>query len=351
MSQGNSEQRRTLIFAEKTIRFIAHHGLTADPHTYEVVYTYVSQILPAITNEIDAVIGDGEKLTQQQADAIYDRTFTTTTHADGIDNAGEKVTAEITKVMAMLANAIGLASDNADMLNRTSDAINENISTPDGLKGVLKVLATTAQKMQGEYSDLQTNLTASQQEIERLQQDLQAVRENSLRDPLTQVFNRKFFDDTLAKEIQEDSSDGTMALMMVDIDHFKKFNDNYGHVVGDHVLRAVGGILKSGVTGKGTVARYGGEEFGIILHETTLQDAELVANTLRENVMNRELLRKSTGENLGRVTLSIGITMFRDTDTSESLIARADRGLYAAKNSGRNKVVCEIDSEFEANAA
>lgn len=350
MSQGSSEQKRSLAIAERAIRFIASNGLTADPHTYEVAYAYVSQNLPAITEEIDAVIGDGEKLTQKQADAIYDRTFTATAHADGIDNTGERVTAEIAKVMAMLANMVGMASDNADILNRTSNAIN-NASTPEGLKGVLKVLTTTAQKMRSEYSDLQTNLTASRQEIERLQEDLQIVRESSLRDPLTQVFNRKFFDDTLSKTMREESSEGKMALMMIDIDNFKKFNDSYGHVVGDHVLRAVGNILKSGVTGKDTVARYGGEEFGIILPETTLQAAEHVANALRQNVMNRELLRKSTGENLGRITLSIGVAMFRGADTPESLIARADRGLYAAKRSGRNKVVCETDPEFEANAA
>lgn len=346
MPRAISEQKRTMATAEKAFQFIAAHDLTAVPHTYEVAYTYVGMTLPALNEQIDAIIGSGRGLDEAEIEGIYKRHCAPTMPADNIDNASEKVTAEIAKVMAMLGDAIGSSSVNADLIDRTSAAIG-GVSAPEGLKGAIEILTGTARKMRKDNSDLQTSLTESRREIERLQEDLQIVRENSLKDPLTKVFNRKFFDDTLSKAMLDEANQGTLALLLVDIDHFKVFNDTHGHVVGDQVLRVVGNILQSNIKGKDTVARYGGEEFGIILPETSLQMADQLANTIRRSVMAKELLKKSTSENLGRITLSIGVAVLRRGDTPESLIARADQGLYAAKRSGRNRVICETDPEFE----
>jgi diguanylate cyclase len=344
---ANPEQKRTMATAEKAFKFIAAHGLTADPHTYEVAYTYVAQMLPALNDEIDAIVDSGRRLAQAEVDAIYSRSFA---RADNIDQAGEEVTAEIARVMTMLADAIGAVSVNADILDRTN-AVIRGVGAPDDLKGAIEVIASTARKMRDDNSKLQNNLSESRREIERLQEDLQIVRENSLRDPLTKVFNRKFFDDTLVKALRDEANAGKLALLMIDIDHFKVFNDSYGHTVGDQVLRIVGGILQSSVKGKDTVARYGGEEFAVILPNTTRKGADEVANAIRCTVMGKELLKKSTRENLGRITLSIGVAVARCGDTQETLVARADRRLYAAKRSGRNRVICETEQPVLADAA
>lgn len=352
MSMHNSEQKRTLANAELAFKFIAAHGLTADPHTYEVAYTYASHVMPALDQEIDAEIAraaDG-RIAQSKIDAIYLRVFSATAGADGIEDAGEKVTAEIAKVMSLLTGVIGAANANADIIGKTTAAIGTNIPLEE-LKEVIATLSSTAEKMLRDNSQLQNNLTESRREIERLQVDLQAVRESSLKDPLTQVYNRKCFDETLGKAMGAQYGVGkSLALLMVDIDHFKRFNDNYGHLTGDQVLRVVGNILQSNIKGKDTAARYGGEEFGIILPETTLHAAAHLADTIRRSVMARELLKKSTNENLGRITLSIGVAVMREGDTPESLVARADQALYAAKRSGRNRVICETDPELEEAA-
>ena len=135
---------------------------------------------------------------------------------------------------------------------------------------------------------------------------------------------------------------------MFDIDYFKSFNDNYGHLTGDQVLRLVAMSLKQNIKGQDITARYGGEEFAVVLPNTVLRQALTVADHIRRAVMSKELKKKSTGEILGRVTISAGVSMLSASDDADTLIERADACLYAAKRSGRNRVVCEADPEYSA---
>ena len=138
---------------------------------------------------------------------------------------------------------------------------------------------------------------------------------------------------------------------MTDIDHFKKFNDTYGHLTGDQVLRLVAMSVKQNVKGQDIAARYGGEEFAVVLPNTVLRSAITVADHIRRAVMAKELMKRSTGEHLGRVTISVGVAALRPDDTPQTLIERADCCLYAAKRNGRNRVICETDPEVASPAA
>ncbi len=198
---------------------------------------------------------------------------------------------------------------------------------------------------------LEARLSASAQEIEQLQQNLEAVRNESFTDPLTTLSNRKFFDQSLVKAIAEGKEKNEpLALLMTDIDHFKNFNDKFGHLTGDQVLRLVALSVKQNVKGRDVASRYGGEEFGVVLPNTTLESATTVAEQIRRAVMGKELMKRSSGERLGRVTISIGAAVLRPDDTAQSLIERADACLYAAKRNGRNCVMCEADPEATAQA-
>ena len=169
---------------------------------------------------------------------------------------------------------------------------------------------------------LEERLSASKQEINDLQENLEAVRTESLTDPLTQSANRKFFDITLEKAIAEAlETNEAMSLMLTDIDHFKTFNDNFGHLTGDQVLRLVAMSVKHNVKGKDTTARYGGEEFAVILLNTILRAAITVAEHIRRAVMAKELMKRSTGEHLGRMTISIGVGTLRKGDTGSRLLS------------------------------
>jgi diguanylate cyclase len=138
--------------------------------------------------------------------------------------------------------------------------------------------------------------------------------------------------------------------MMTDIDHFKNFNDSFGHLTGDQVLRLVAMSVKQNVKGQDTAARYGGEEFAVILPDTVLRSAITVADHIRRAVMTKELMKRSTGEHLGRVTISIGVATLHKNDTVQSFIERTDTCLYGAKRHGRNRVMCETDPEVSGVA-
>jgi diguanylate cyclase len=172
------------------------------------------------------------------------------------------------------------------------------------------------------------------------------VRTEILTDPLTSLANRKFFDEAIAKTIAAaHARREPLSLMLTDIDHFKKFNDSYGHLTGDQVLRLVAIAVKQNVKGQDISARYGGEEFAVILPNTALRSALTVADQIRRTVMNKELMKRSTGEHLGRVTMSIGVATLGQSESPQALIERADVCLYAAKRSGRNRVIGETDPE------
>jgi diguanylate cyclase len=153
------------------------------------------------------------------------------------------------------------------------------------------------------------------------------------------LYNRKAFDTEIVLRTKESDDIGApMVLMLLDIDYFKKFNDSYGHQVGDQVLRLVAKTLTDNVKGRDIAARYGGEEFAIILPETPLTAGTKVAEMLRKSVESKEIVNKATKENLGRITLSIGIAEYIKGESISELVARADAALYAAKNAGRNRV-------------
>jgi diguanylate cyclase len=223
---------------------------------------------------------------------------------------------------------------------------------PARLKQLAGSLLAETRRMQNASLSLERTLEASRAEIAALQRDLDDVRREALLDPLTKVHNRKAFDDGLLRAIARAADTGKpLCLMLIDIDHFKRFNDTWGHQTGDQVLRLVAMTVKSNIKGKDLAARYGGEEFGAILPDTGLEDAIHLADNIRRAVQAKELLKRSTNEKLGRVTASFGVAMLRPDDSPSSLIERADRCLYAAKRAGRNTVVGETELAEETAAA
>jgi diguanylate cyclase len=212
------------------------------------------------------------------------------------------------------------------------------------MKALAERLLAETRRMQHTNRDLEHKLDASREDIAALQRDLDDVRRESMLDPLTKIANRKSFDEGIEVAIGEaDANDAPLCLLIIDIDHFKNFNDTYGHQTGDQVLRLVAMTLKSNIKGQDLAARYGGEEFVAILPFTDLSGAVIVAENIRRAIQAKELLKRSTNEKLGRITASFGVAAYRPGDTPMALIERADRCLYAAKHAGRNRVISEAE--------
>ena len=172
-----------------------------------------------------------------------------------------------------------------------------------------------------------------------LKRDMERIRRQAITDGLTGLANRKAFDEQIGRITREAKRDsGVFSLVMIDIDHFKAFNDDYGHQIGDQVLRLVAMCLINGVKGQDMAARYGGEEFVLILPDTNENAAASVAENLRQAIEKKEVINRATGDNLGQITVSLGVAQYYGDANADELISRADKALYASKNKGRNQV-------------
>jgi diguanylate cyclase len=342
------EHERSIAFAEQALGQIKAMRQVASPHNFEVWYVYAAGQNASLNKIINETLARQGRLTDGELDQIYQTYLAQGSATDRFDKVGARVINEIDEVMGLITDALGMTDSFGDSL----DGATRNLSTAsdrDQIKSVIETLVSTAREMQHAKEGLEDRLKVSKQEISHLQQNLEAIRAESLTDPLTGLGNRKYFDGAIAASVQlATKQDEPLSMLMLDIDHFKSFNDNYGHLTGDQVLRLVGMSLKHIANGRDTVARYGGEEFAVVLPNTTLANAVAVAEQIRRAVMARELKKKSTGEILGRVTVSVGVSMRQPGDDINTLIERADACLYAAKRNGRNRVISEADPEYSA---
>lgn len=163
------------------------------------------------------------------------------------------------------------------------------------------------------------------------------IQELAITDSLTKVFSRRYLLERLDEEIERSGKfKYSLSFLMLDIDHFKEYNDRYGHLVGDAILKEVANLIKEGIRQIDLVGRYGGEEFSIILAETGRDQASFIAERIRQAIESRNI--SVYDENL-KVTVSIGISVLSDSyKTASTLIDTADKALYQAKEAGRNKV-------------
>jgi diguanylate cyclase len=345
MAVPSDEHERTLALAEIALGQIRALSQAASPRNFEIWYNYATGYNPALNRAINQTLEQKGTLGEAELEQIYDTHIVTNRLGEQIDTVGSRVLDEIKQVLGMIDAAAGSATSYSASL---ADASAKLAGTDDRetLRAVIERLIDGAKAMEINNKKLEASLSASKQEIEQLQQNLAAVRTESLTDPLTTLSNRKYFDSALAKAVAEAKAKGDpLSLMMADVDYFKLFNDKFGHLTGDQVLRLVALSMKQNVKGQDITARYGGEEFVIALPNTVLRAAVTVADQIRRAVMAKELMKRSSGERLGRVTISVGIAALRGDDTPQSLIERADNCLYAAKRNGRNRVICETDPE------
>jgi diguanylate cyclase len=340
------DQDRTMAFAEAALSRIKSLRQSAVPRNYEIWYVYATGYNSPLNKIVNETLARNGKLTEADLEQIYETYLSQVKTTDRIDKVGARVIGEIGDVMTLISDALGMSASYDDSLTGASQKLSV-AQNHDQIKAIVETLAKSTREMRDTNKVLEDRLTLSKTEISNLQQSLEAIRAESLTDPLTGLGNRKYFDRSIDLAVQNAHVDGApLSLLMFDIDHFKSFNDNYGHLTGDQVLRLVGMSLRQTIKGQDITARYGGEEFAVMLPNTALRQALTVADNIRRAVMSKELKKKSTGEILGRITISVGVAMFKPGDDTDSLIERADACLYAAKRNGRNRVICETDPEY-----
>ncbi len=336
---------RSVALGEKALGYIKYNLTSAAPDGYELWFNYASGAKPELNQSIKALLAEQPRITQDQLDKIYSTHFHNEPVDERMEEISSKVSVELSEIMDMVGSSLSNTENYSESLEVFTSEL-ADIKDEGSLRMMISSMVTATFEMAQNTKELESNLARSKDQITKLNSSIESIRAESMTDALTGIANRKKFDVTMEREtvITRQASE-ELCLLLCDIDFFKKFNDTHGHQTGDQVLRLVAGILKNGVKGRDLAARYGGEEFAIILPNTSLHDANTVAEQIRRAVANKELVKKSTGEKLGRITLSIGVAILHSNDTIESIIARADKCLYAAKDAGRNNVQTEVNGQ------
>ena len=312
------EHERTMAFAEVALGQIKSLRQTAVPRNYEIWYVYATGYNSPLNKIINETLARNGKLTEADLEQIYETYLSQIKTTDRIDKVGARVIGEIDDVMTLITEALGMSASYDDSLSGATQEARRPPRDRDQVKAIVETLVKSTREMRETNKALEDRLTLSKTEISNLQHSLEAIRAESLTDPLTGLGNRKYFDRSIDMAVQNALATGEpLSLLMFDIDHFKSFNDSYGHLTGDQVLRLVGMSLKQTIKGQDITARYGGEEFAVVLPNTALRQALTVADHIRRAVMAKELKKKSTGEILGRVTISVGVSMLKPGDDTE----------------------------------
>jgi len=334
----DKEKERTIEISQVAFDRIRKDRLVPTPEIYELWFSYYGRTSPDVVRAVDALVDSGHAMTDALCQDIYQRFLSDFRNEEMVRRAGEQIQTTIQDVSGVVSDVNDMTSDYGHTLTEVSDQISVARS-PAEIKAALSVASTKTKKMIEQNHHLETQLEKSTQLMEELKRDLEYVRREAMTDGLTGLANRKSFDGEMSQVLTHCQEENRIfTLLMVDIDHFKSFNDNFGHQVGDQVLRLVARTLKDGLKGRDFAARYGGEEFAIILPDTDLGAGVAVGNSLRKAIATKDVINRNTGEVMGRITMSVGVAEFAGDKTMEDIIERADSALYTAKHNGRNQV-------------
>ncbi len=233
-----------------------------------------------------------------------------------------------------IEHRIILPDGDTRVVQQIGEAEFDHSGRPVKMRGTIHDI-TERKRAEDELHEANGRLGAQLLEIEKLQETL---REQAIRDPLTGLFNRRYMEETLVREFAgAERENYPVSLIMMDIDHFKKVNDTYGHQAGDMVLQALGELLSGHIRGRDIACRFGGEEFLAVLPHTPIVTATQRAELWRASF---EALRMTHEGKEIRATISLGVAVYSiHGKTGQEVLASADKGLYMAKESGRNRVV------------
>ena len=335
----------------ETVDLMGGQSVPTTAQNYEVWLSYRIGGHPDLRRLIDERIQRGEPFTDEVNEQLYEQFFSNVRLSAQMMATGERIARELSEVVVALKNSGEKTGAYAETLQKASTSLDHGL---DGtkLREVIAGLAAATMDMADHNRQLTTRLNDSSREMDSLRATLRQARAEALTDGLTGLANRKMFDETLKMRLRESAGQRTdLCLIMADIDNFKRFNDTWGHQTGDQIIRFIASSLQRQTQNDHLVARYGGEEFAIIMPRTRVVAARTIAEAIRAAIESKKLLRKSTNEELGRITISMGIAQYRPGERLQDLVERADSCLYASKRGGRNRVTTDIDNQGALSAA
>ncbi len=336
--------------ARQALEAMEAAGVWPTPLNFELWIHYIGTPESPLSREMKRLMELGTPFTEDISEMLMSEYLPRGRLSDEIRDAGLMLNRELNNVAEVIASAQSSQAEYGQTLAEAGASMETSLA-PEEIKRLVGDLTTATSKVHLENATLEKRLEASTREVAQLRQHLEQVRRDAMTDALTNLANRKAFDEELDRACAAAGDKAPLTLAVLDIDHFKKFNDTWGHQTGDQVLRYVASVLGRTLRSPRVAARYGGEEFTLLFPGETARMVETVLNTIREEIASRSLRRRSTNDDLGAVTVSIGLAQKLPGDTAVALMGRADEALYASKHAGRNRVTCATKLPRSARAA
>lgn len=328
--------------AKKVVVTMTQKKVTLVPDNYLIWFEYMTGVNKPLKADMDSIIASGGTFTDEVNEMLYNKHFN-----DGKEELVEIAHKETQKILKKIFDEILYTqSFTSDFRNKLETYTSElgSATELEQIQQVVSMIIKDTTEVAKSSEALQERLKETTVQTEKLKNQLEKVEREVLIDALTQINNRKALDKKLQELYNNYKRDGSpFCALMLDIDFFKKFNDQYGHLIGDEVLKIVAATLRSDLKGRDFAARYGGEEFAVLLPDTSLENSVKVAEQIRINISEKKFKAVKTGEKISQITISIGVAIINQEDSIESLFVRADEALYFAKESGRNIVKTEED--------
>ncbi len=326
-------------YASAAICSMAQHGVAQNPQNFAIWYEYHTGQNADLRRTIDIIVSNHREFDERTLHDLYEDFFTSTKEEVALHGISMRVQETLHEVLGLVDNARSDATRYGATLSDVSGQLDGAVSP---LAALIARLLNEAHEMARRSERLGLRLRQSVQTIKTLENTLDDVRREATTDGLTAIANRRAFDVILRETAAEAMNSGDdLALLLVDIDHFKRVNDTWGHQTGDDVLRCIAQVLQQNIRGQDTAARYGGEEFGVILPETSVEAAVAVGNNIRRACEKQRIEARETEQVIGPITVSIGVACYEPGESLPNWIRRTDAALYRAKEGGRNRVMSD----------
>ncbi len=328
---------QSFITLKKTVPLLVKHKISAIPTNYALWYTYVSNESSGLNQELDTLVEQGKPLSELKAKDLH-RQYV---------SENENVTAwdlrqSIESMLIELSQTIKDTQSDSHSYKKTMDLHLDDLNrvekegwSVEEVLSLVRNMVSEAQNIRQSTISFNSALNNAESEIARLKVQLQESQQEALYDALTGLCNRRYFDSELQSKLALEK----LSLILIDIDHFKKINDTYGHQMGDLVLKAVAKKLQSSCRNDAQVFRYGGEEFAVLVPDADIKQSRQIADGMRRAIEKISVKDRRSGQLLGDITVSAGVSQLEPNETTQNLIERADKLLYEAKRLGRNRVM------------